>query len=599
MTHSTTEGRGEERLLDFLLRYKFQFFLSSLAGIIYNTAVVLGPIFLGRLIDAAAAGSGDAIRLAALYFVAVTVFFQLARFIKRWYMRDQFNHVACDLRQTLLDRVMERDLPALERESVGDLMTRTVDDITLVVDTLMTTINEGWDTWLLMLSYFCVLLYMDWKVTLLASLFVPGTLFVAGIMKNRLYQYSLQTRQAASRAQARLQRYLAAISVLRLFGREEAEAAAIINAYEDQLHWEIKQAAGKYILLPAYALVAGIGVVIVIGLGGENVRSGVWTIGAFNAYMVMFIAFSGRTRVAAKVFNGWPAAKASWQRVREKMAAATASGAVAAPRAPAPTAMALEVSQLHFAYDRKEVLHHISFTAKLGEIIGITGAVGSGKTALLHALLGQYPYRGDIFLQGRPLRDLSAAQRKDMIAYAGHEQFLFAMTIADNILLGEGRDEEALAAALHLTALSGDLAQFEQGLATEVGETGRRLSGGQRQRLAMARAVYKKPALLLLDDPFSALDIATEARIIQGLRQEFADQIVIIASHRLSAFEHFDTILVLESGAVLESGTHPQLMEQRGLYYEICQAQNFMKEERSHEAAALPAFPEPGHEGRL
>jgi ABC-type multidrug transport system fused ATPase/permease subunit len=570
--------KGKETLIHFLLKYKFQFVISSIAGIIYNTVIVLGPIFLGKLIDAAAGSKTEEVLLSALYFVGVTTFFQFARFIKRWYMRDQFNHVACDLRQTLLDRILGYKLPELEKETIGDLMSRTVGDITIVVDTVMSTINEGWDTWLLMISYFAVLICMDWKITLLASLLVPGTLLLAHMMRNLLYQYSLSARKSASAAQTGLQRYLSAISVLRLFGREEAEKSTIMDAYEQQVKWNIKQILLQQSLLPVYALIAGLGVVIVIGMGGEKVRAGMWTVGTFNAYMAMFIAFAGRTRVAAKVFNRWHGAKASWQRIKEKMLVEKNERIADTDNFILNTIDQLKVSHLNFAYGSKEILKDICFEAKAGEIVGITGAVGSGKSTLINALLGQYPYEGDIFIQSNQLRDISEEQRNELIGYSGHEQFLFSMSIEENILLGLTLKSPDFEDTLATTALAEDIERFDDGLMTGVGEKGLKVSGGQRQRLSMARAIYKKPAILLLDDPFSALDIATEQRIIERLREDFKNQIVIISSHRLSAFKNVDKILVLEKGSILEAGSHEQLMGRRGLYFEIYQAQEFMKE---------------------
>lgn len=575
--------KGKETLVQFLLKYKFQFIVSSAAGIVYNTVIVLGPLFLGKLIDAAAGGTKDLVLLSALYFVGVTSFFQIARFIKRWYMRDQFNHVACDLRQTLLDRVQGRNLPQLEKETVGDLMSRTVGDITLVVDTVMATINEGWDTWLLMLSYFSVLLYMDWKITLLASLLVPGTLLLAHMMRNVLYRYSMSARQSASLANTGLQRYLSSISVLRLFGREEAEKSNIMEAYNQQVKWNIKQILLQQSLLPIYSLIAGLGIVIVIGMGGANVRTGMWTVGTFNAYMVMFIAFSGRTRVAAKVFNRWHGAKAAWQRIKEKMIWVKAEKNEGFDAFDLSPINQLKVSHLNFSYGSKAVLKDICFEAKAGEVVGITGAVGSGKSTLINALLGLYPYEGDILVNSKQLSDIADSQRNNLIGYSGHEQFLFSMSIEENVVFGSVLKKQKIKDTLATAALLEDIERFESGLKTDVGEKGLKVSGGQRQRISMARAIYKRPAILLLDDPFSALDIATEQKVINRLKEDFKNQIVILSSHRLSAFENVDKILVLEKGSILETGSHDQLMDRRGLYYEIYQAQKFMKEESVHE----------------
>jgi ABC-type multidrug transport system fused ATPase/permease subunit len=571
--------KDKETLIQYLLKYKMQFFVSSLTGIIYNTTIVLGPIFLGKLIDSAAGGTTKTVLLSALYFVGVTLFFQFSRFIKRWYMRDQFNHVACDLRQTLLDRVLSRRLPELDRETVGDLMSRTVGDITLVVDTVMSTINEGWDTWLLMLSYFAVLMFMDWKITLLASLLVPVTLFLAHMMRNVLYKCSMDARQSAATANTGLQRYLSAISVLRLFGREEAETETIVDAYHDQVRLNIKQILLQQSLLPVYALLAGLGVVIVIGFGGENVKDGTWTVGTFNAYMVMFVAFTGRTRVAAKVFNRWHGAKAAWQRVKEKMNLSKQAFETVEAESKPIKVQTLKVANFCFAYDTKQILKDIDFEISSGEILGVTGAVGSGKSTLINALLGQYVYEGDILLDGIQLSDMSEKVKQEIISYSGHEQFLFSMSIENNIRFEPeaSQDKEHLEKVLATTALIEDISRFDQGLDTEVGEKGYKVSGGQRQRISMARAIYKSPSILLLDDPFSALDIATEQRIVQRLKSDFKDRITIIATHRLSAFEHVDKIVVLDQGRVLETGNHQELMEQKGLYYDIYSAQQFME----------------------
>lgn len=575
---------GRETLIQYLLKYKFQFIISSIAGIIYNTAIVLGPIFLGRLIDAAGEGTTRVVLLSAIYFIGVTSFFQFSRFIKRWYMRDQFNHVACDLRQTLLDRVLKYRLPDIDKETVGDLMSRTVGDITLVVDTVMSTLNEGWDTWLLMISYFAVLLYMDWKITLLASLLVPVTLILAHMMRNVLYSCSLEARKSAAIANTGLHRYLSAISVLRLFGREESETESILDAYNQQVRLNIKQILLQQSLLPIYALLAGLGVVVVIGLGGENVRSGIWTVGSFNAYMVMFVAFSGRTRVAAKIFNRWHGAKAAWQRVKEKIIVHESKRDQNHSSLDFQKVNQLKVSHLNFSYGSKQVLNDISFEVKSGEIIGITGAVGSGKSSLINALLGQYKYDGDIFIDSIQLRNIPDYNKHQIIGYSGHEQFLFSMSIEENIRLemeNEGNEKELLN-TLVTSGLLEDIERFDEGIKTQVGEKGLKVSGGQRQRISMARAIYKSTSILLLDDPFSALDIATEQRIIKRLKEDFKDQIVVIATHRLSAFEKVDKILVLDQGSVLETGTHGELMQKHGLYHEIYSAQQFMEGGQTH-----------------
>ncbi len=572
--------KGKETLPRYLLKYKSQFIISSIGGFVYNTTVVLGPILLGQLIDAAGGGMGVQVLLSALYFVVITAFFQSARLIKRWYMRDQFNRVACDMRSTLLERMLGRTLPELEKETVGDLMSRTVSDITLVVDTVMSTINESWDTFLLMLSYFVALLIKDWKLTLLASTMVPITILLAHNMRNVLFKVSLESRKAAASANNGLQRYLNASAVLRLFGREESEAEGIHDSFERLTVFNIRQLLLQQALLPVYALLAGLGIVLAIGMSGALVVQGVWTVGSFNAYLVMFIAFTSRTRVAARVFNRWHAARAAWVRVQEKLAQKTTLPDN--EETPVPSFEKLSVQNLSFGFGETAVLHDISFDAMKGQIIGITGSVGSGKTALAHALLGLYPYKGSIALDSVELSSITREKRSKAISYTGHEQFLFSMSIKDNIVFSNTNDGK-LDQALEISALKEDLPRFDEGLDTLVGEKGVRVSGGQRQRIALARAVYANAPLLLLDDPFSSVDIATEARMLSRMRQLCQDRIVLLFTHRLTAFPEVDNILVLGKGRIVQQGSHADLMRSEGLYREIYNAQIFMEEANESE----------------
>jgi ABC-type multidrug transport system fused ATPase/permease subunit len=563
-------------LFRYLTKYTPQFIISSIGGFIYNTTIVLGPIYMGKIIDAAGGGPASQVLLMAASFIGFTAFFQFARYIKRWYMRDQFNRVACDLRQTFLERTLERELPDLETETVGDLMSRTVGDITEVVDTVMVTINEGWDTWLLMISYFITLLIQDTRTTLIASFMVPVTILIAQTMRHVLFRYSMSVRTATSISNSGLQRYLEGISVLRLFGREASEADGLKSAYEEQTSFRIKQMLLQQVLLPVYSLVAGLGVVIVIVFVARKVIVGAWTVGEFNAYLIMFVALATRTRVAARVFNRWHGARAAWTRVKEKMGKTEESEANGVSL---DNCSELIVKDLDYWYGDNKVLEKINLQAKKGQLIGITGSVGCGKTALALALTGMYPYEGNIKLDGFELDEINASSRSNLIAYTGHEQFLFSLSVKDNIIFSEEFDEKRLDKAIESSALVWDLSTFEDGVDTRVGEKGVRVSGGQRQRIALARTLYSNSDILILDDPFSAVDIETERQIIEHLRSSYRDKIILLFTHRLTSFVSADQVIVLDGGRITESGTHDELMRQGDVYSEIFSAQQFMEAE--------------------
>jgi len=555
-----------------------QFIISSIGGFIYNTTIVLGPIIMGKLIDNAGGGPGKQVLLSALYFIGITAFFQFARYIKRWYMRDQFNRVACDLRQTFIERTLGKNLQDLEKETVGDLMSRTVGDITEVVGTVMVTLNEGWDTWLLMISYFITLLIQDWRITLMASVMIPITIILAQTMRHVLFRYSMSVRKATSTSNSGLQRYLEGITVLRLFGREESESEGLKQTYKEQTGYRIKEMLLQQVLLPVYSLIAGLGVVIVITFAGQKVVSGEWTVGTFTAYLVMFVALATRTRVAARVFNRWHGARAAWTRVKEKMQLTDEQEKK--PGITLNECSKLEIQNLSYRYNENKILEDIKLEAIKGQLIGITGSVGSGKTSLALALTGMYPYEGSIRLDGVELSDIDLSSRSKLIAYTGHEQFLFSLSIKENVIFTSKEDNETrLHEALEASALINDLSRFEKDLDTKVGEKGVRVSGGQRQRIALARAVYSGSDILILDDPFSAVDIATEREIIDHLKTAYKDKIVLLFTHRLTSFIYADQVIVLDSGRISERGTHEELMKKGDVYSEIFSAQRFMEVE--------------------
>lgn len=585
------------RLPSYLRRYRRMFWLQTAGGVIYNTVIVAGPIVLGKMLDAAAAierngYSPERMRTLTLYTIAfalVTIFFQYARYVKRWFLTQMANYVSNDIRAGLLEAVLGRPMEQVERESVGDLMARSVGDVNQIVETVRYTINETWDTWLLMLSYFVVLMVYDPWITLLCSIPIPIALYVAESARHRLYRYSQRARRAAAQVSSHLQRTLNGVGILRLFGREEMENTRLEQYASEQVRWAIRTSLFQTGIMPVYATLAALGVIGVITLGGRHVASGAWTLGRFTAYLAMFMAMATRTRVAANVLNRFHAAQASWDRIREKIErepdeqhsarGQTVGGGLSLG------AYDLTVRGLIFRFRGAsgEALHGVSFEAPEGAFLAVTGPVGSGKSALGAALTGLYPYEGSIRVGGRELRNLAAEERPRLIAYAGQDAFLFSASICQNITLQrpdeDGIDEDRLTHALRVSALAEDLPLFPEGLETRVGERGVRVSGGQRQRISLARAIYAGSPILVLDDPFSAVDIGTEERMIGHLRREMGARTLIIFSHRLRAFVHADRILVLSGGRVVEQGAHAELMAMDGIYHRIYAAQDWLERE--------------------
>ncbi len=565
--------KNKLRLTDYILRYPRELCLQSIGGILYNTVVVFGAVFLGRTIDAAGLLYNGEAPVSVFYFnlfmfLGITVIFQLARFVKRFYMRVLVNAMNNDIRVALLDNLLALSMNRLSAERTGDIMSRMTGDVDVVGASVKSTLTEVWDTVLLMLSYFIVCMTYSPRLTLLASLPIPVALFIAETLRHRLYALSKKSRLAASRIAVHLRHHVTGVALLRLFGLEDADREHFSALLKDQYKWQSLSGIFQSGLAPLYILIANIGVVLVLGMGGAYVVEKVWTVGMFTAYLSMFSAMVTRTNIAAKVMNTWHGARASWDRICEKLADEIEDE----NHGNASTSVEIDENGLlvrdlsfRFPFAAEDAVENISFEAKNGQIIGITGAVGSGKSALAGALSGLY-----------------AEGRNPRIAYMDSSQFIFSDDVGFNITMS-GADqntsrggEQRLDEAVSLAELREDISSFDNGLDTRLMERGLRVSGGQKQRITLARAWYADCRVVILDDPFSAVDIFMERRIMQNIRESIGDRIVLLFSHRLTSFALTDAVIVMEKGQVAESGTHDGLCGEDSIYKRIYEAQAFM-----------------------
>lgn len=564
----------KDRLLSYILKYHKQFLITAISGIFFNSAIVLGPIFQGKLLDASV-NSPDVggIKRAGLQLIGVTLSFQIARFFKRYFVRDMANGMSGDMRIGIMESILYMDLNILERQNPGDMMSTTIGDVDIVVEAVRKTITELWDTWVLMAAYWIALMYYDPKITLIASIPIPLVILMTQLMKKTVHSKSREARLATSKSTIQIRRMVSEVNILRLYGREEAEVERLKERLSYQANRNVVVTILKNGLAPIYASLASVGIILVIFLGGNKVIDGNWTIGTFTAYISMFTALAVRTTTAAKVFNIQQGAKASWDRVLG-LINNQSQGSIDKAVGLKPNRISVEDISFKYPTNDEYAIEDISFEASSGMIVGITGSVGSGKSALALALTGLYDYDGKILLDDVDIKDLDYGQRLATISYMGHDPFLFSDSLKNNITWKDN-NVERLDIVLNIASLNKDIENFEKGIDTEVGEKGIKVSGGQKQRIALARALYKDANIIILDDPFSAIDINTEAKIMENLRESTGDKITFIFSHRLDAFKYMDMILVLDEGKIVQRGTHNELINTDGIYSKIVDSQQF------------------------
>ena len=316
---------------------------------------------------------------------------------------------------------------------------------------------------------------------------------------------------------------------------------------------------------PIYNVIAMLGIIIVIYMGGTKVINGDWTIGVFSTYIAIFTAMAVKASKAAKLFNSVQKSQVSWKRIKPYLAEYISKDNASNIN---KNEMTLTVKNLSFSYEegKESVIENISFEGKTGEIIGVTGSIASGKSTLGLSLVGLYPYVGSIKIDQKELKDYSEYERSQMISYLGHNPQLLSDTLYNNITLGSNQD---IRAVLKDVCFDTDLEAMPKGQDTLVGNSGIKLSGGQQARIALARTLLNKNKIIILDDPFSAVDMKTEETIIENLKSNYKDSLIIIISHRLAIFNKINKIILLKSDKTVDYGTHDELMKKSEIYATI------------------------------
>lgn len=548
----------------------------TISGIIYNIGMTAGPYFEGklaqRLLDIMNGKKTltDMMSLAAVYLVVILIV-QTARCLKRFYVRRFANDTSRNMRHMLYNSLVHKTKSELEEESVGAVMTKAIADVDACVEGMRKFTTEVFDTGVVLVSYLTMLFVYDWRLACISCMFTPIAYVIADRLKVAVTRYNAAYKNSAGKLNdATLDRIGNALTY-RVYGRE----AARNEAYDRELSEYEKCAVAANVwgtsMQPVYNTISMCGVIPILYFGAKNVLGTGWTawdIAAFTTFLSCFAKMAKKSSTAAKLFNAVQKAKVSWKRLKPLMKEYVELDLKS--DIDFTKTYPLTVKDLSFGYsDSEKILKHLSFFAQPGEVIGVTGPVASGKSTLGKVFLGEGAYEGSIRIGDVELCGLSEYERSRLISYMGHQPELMSDTIEENVCLGEPGDVEAV---LKMVCFAEEVAEMPEGRKTFAGNGGVRLSGGQQARTALARTLYHGRTIMILDDPFSAVDKKTEHEIMENIRRTANDKIIFLISHRLYQFPEFDRVIWLENGEGT-IGTHEELMRTNTLYAELYNTQ--------------------------
>ena len=545
----------------------------TLSGLIYNVGLLAGPWFEGRLAQCLADILGGrqasgAMTVLVLAYVGVTLSVQAARFVKRFYVRRFANDINRRMKGVLYANLVRQSRGVLEDEGAGELVTKAISDVDDCAEGMRKFTTELFDTGVALVGYVVMLLVYDWRLALLCLIFPPVSYICAEKMKKTVQRAgSAYKKSAAALNAATLDRAKNAVTY-RVYGCEDVRE----RRYEDTLHAyetsSVRANIWQSALPPLYLAVSNLSVLFILYFGAKNVLGTgwrAWDIAAFTTFLSCFMKMSTKSSKAAKLFNAVQRAEVSWKRIKPLM------------KQPAPlasldvsSAQEVKLQNVSFAYDGgKPIFEGLTLSARPGDIIGVAGPVACGKSTLGRVFLCERPYGGSVTVGDRELSSLAPREIAAAVGYLGHDPELWNDTVRANVLCGDDGDAMDF---LKLTALDDEVRAMEQGLDTVVGSSGVRLSGGQAQRLVLARTLAHPRPILVLDDPFSALDRATEDAVFAALQVYARDKVVFLISHRLYHFPEMRKIVFMEDGKTM-TGTHEQLLARSAAYRALYESQ--------------------------
>ncbi|HEL1701647.1 TPA: ABC transporter ATP-binding protein [Streptococcus suis] len=564
-------------IFDYIKRHKWLYLLVAVTLIIYDATLLLPTQIIQRMVDILTKnGLTERILVQEMGLLLLVTFLNYGMgFIWHLKLFQASVNFKFDMQQRAFKKMVTMRTPFYEKFRSGDVMTRFSTD----VDGLMEMVGYG----LMIVVYsggmlvFIIptMLLIDWKISFLAILpmiFMAVAFFFIGRKQDQAIDAN---REAVAQLNNEVLEVVEGIRVTRAYSKKAAQKAQFQGRTKELADGGDRITSLQSLYNPLATVGLGLSTIFVLVLGAGAVKSGQLSLGQVIALQLYVSSLLEPFWTLADFILVYQTGKTSFEKLQELIETGDdleVDGSVEIAELDS-----ISFKNYSFSYPQSDrpSLQEINWTLKAGQTVGIVGKTGSGKTSLVRQLLRQCPVgQGEFLVNHQSVLDFKRSSLERKIGYVPQEHILFSKSVGENIAFGK-RDSslEEIEAAIATAAFSQDLERMSHGLDTMIGERGVSISGGQKQRISIARAFLREPDLLILDDSLSAVDARTERQIIQNIQKERAGKTNVIVTHRLSAVNHADWVLVLDEGRIVEEGRPEDLLAQEGWYYEQYQRQ--------------------------
>lgn len=560
------------RLVPYFGQFKLQLALVLFLVVTYSLLGLVGPYLMGVAIDQfIARGQADGLVRIALLMLLAYALTNLFQLLSSWVMASVSQRALKAMRADLFGHLQRLPLSFFDRRPAGELMSRLTNDIDAINQAVSQNVTTLIASLLSMGGILVAMFVLDWRLALASLLVVPIMLWFTTFVASYTRRGFQRLQKDLGQLNGVMEESISGQKVIKAFRRNDSVVAQFRASNEAVYQSGIYANTYALLLMPLTSVLGNLFVIVLAGFGAWLALGGLATVGLIATFITYGQNFVGPLRQLSMLYNTLQAALAGAERVFEVLDTPAEADAPDARPVQAVRG-AVRFENVDFGYQPGvPVIKDMSFEAKPGQTIALVGPTGAGKTTIINLLTRFYEISsGRILIDGQDIRTLKKDDLRRNLGLVLQDTYLFSNTVMENIRYGrlDATDDEVIEAA-RLADADHFIRQLPQGYQTMLSERAGNLSQGQRQLLAIARAILADPAILILDEATSSVDTRTEARIQRALLRLMAGRTSFVIAHRLSTIRDADQVLVIKDGQIVERGTHPQLLEQRGFYHHL------------------------------